>query len=209
MITLDSPVTTVLGDKATKRKRMAEGLGIETVGDLLRHFPRRYVKTGELTQVSALREGEMLTLVGEIGHGAQNIYSEALGDSGVPGPNRFVRMMSAVRWDTTSELRTSLESKLKGAVPATLAVMTAEFSGPTMEAVSGSTSSYLLESIAWSASLLSLPARLKNTAATRRSSRPLRSIAATVLVKLGVAASPAIASISPLCASSARSKAGR
>ena len=66
MITLDSPVTTVLGDKATKRKRLAEGLGIETVGDLLRHFPRRYVKTGELTRVADLREGEMLTLVGEI-----------------------------------------------------------------------------------------------------------------------------------------------
>jgi ATP-dependent DNA helicase RecG len=66
VITLDSPVTTVLGDKATKRKRMAEGLGIETVGDLLRHFPRRYVKTGELTHVAELHEGEMLTVVGEI-----------------------------------------------------------------------------------------------------------------------------------------------
>ena len=32
MITLDSPVTTVLGDKTTKRKRLAEGLGILTVG---------------------------------------------------------------------------------------------------------------------------------------------------------------------------------
>ncbi|HEU5242286.1 MAG TPA: DEAD/DEAH box helicase, partial [Ornithinibacter sp.] len=66
MITLDSPVTTVLGDKATKRKRLAEGLGIETVGDLLRHFPRRYVKTGELTHVADLQPGEMITVVGEI-----------------------------------------------------------------------------------------------------------------------------------------------
>jgi len=66
VITLDSPVTTVLGDKATKRKRLAEGLGIETVGDLLRHFPRRYVKTGELTHVADLQPGEMITVVGEI-----------------------------------------------------------------------------------------------------------------------------------------------
>ena len=41
MIDLDSPLTTVVGDKATKRKRMAEGLGLHTVGDLLRHFPGR------------------------------------------------------------------------------------------------------------------------------------------------------------------------
>ena len=76
MITLDSPVTTVLGDKATKRKRMAEGLGIETVGDLLRHFPRRYVKTGELTQVADLREGEMLTVVGEIVRSELKTYQD-------------------------------------------------------------------------------------------------------------------------------------
>jgi ATP-dependent DNA helicase RecG len=74
VITLDSPVTTVLGDKTTKRKRMAEGLGIETVGDLLRHFPRRYVKTGELTRVEDLREGEMLTVVGEIIHSEVKQY---------------------------------------------------------------------------------------------------------------------------------------
>ena len=66
MITLDSPLTAVVGDKATKRKRMAEGLGLHTVGDLLRHFPRRYVKAGELTQVQDLHVGEMLTVVGEI-----------------------------------------------------------------------------------------------------------------------------------------------
>jgi ATP-dependent DNA helicase RecG len=76
VITLDSPVTTVLGDKATKRKRMAEGLGIHTVGDLLRHFPRRYVKTGELTHVAELREGEMLTVVGEITHSDLKSYQD-------------------------------------------------------------------------------------------------------------------------------------
>ena len=35
MITIDSPLTAVVGDKATKRKRMSEGLGIHTVGELV------------------------------------------------------------------------------------------------------------------------------------------------------------------------------
>ncbi|MBB6626592.1 ATP-dependent DNA helicase RecG [Nocardioides sp. KIGAM211] len=66
MIDLQSPVATVLGAKEAKRKRLADGLGIHTVGDLLHHFPRRYVRTGELTRVSELEHGQMLTLVGEI-----------------------------------------------------------------------------------------------------------------------------------------------
>ena len=67
MITLDSPVETVLGDARPKLvKAVTEGLGLRTVGDLLRHFPRRYVKTGELTEVEGLHEGEMLVVVGRI-----------------------------------------------------------------------------------------------------------------------------------------------
>ncbi len=76
MIDLDSPLTTVVGDKATKRKRMAEGLGLQTVGDLLRHFPRRYVKAGELTRVADLHPGEMLTVVGEIVESDLNTYQD-------------------------------------------------------------------------------------------------------------------------------------
>ncbi|MGI8522075.1 MAG: ATP-dependent DNA helicase RecG [Nocardioides sp.] len=67
MISLDSPVATVLGAlKPAKGKKIVEGLGLHTVDDLLRHFPRRYVKTGELTRVESLTSGEMLTVVGEI-----------------------------------------------------------------------------------------------------------------------------------------------
>ena len=67
MISLDSPVATVLGaQKPAKVKKITEGLGIRTVGDLLFHFPRRYVRTGELTKVTDLHSGEMLTVVGEI-----------------------------------------------------------------------------------------------------------------------------------------------
>ncbi len=68
MISLDSPVASVLGaqTKQGKAKKITEGLGLRTVGDLLHHFPRRYVRTGELTKVTELHAGEMLTVVGEI-----------------------------------------------------------------------------------------------------------------------------------------------
>ena len=71
MISLDSPVVAVLGDRAAKQsqakhKAIIEGLGLRTVGDLLRHFPRRYLETGELTRVDDLAEGQMLIVVGEI-----------------------------------------------------------------------------------------------------------------------------------------------
>jgi ATP-dependent DNA helicase RecG len=76
VITVDSPLTVVVGDQATKRKRMAEGLGLHTVGDLLRHFPRRYVKAGELTRVADLHEGEVLTVVGEIARSELKQYRD-------------------------------------------------------------------------------------------------------------------------------------
>ena len=76
MIDLDSPVATVLGAQAKqgKAKRITDGLGLRTVGDLLFHFPRRYVRTGELTKVTDLRSGEMLTVVGEIVESTVNTY---------------------------------------------------------------------------------------------------------------------------------------
>lgn len=62
-----SSVTAVLGATTpAKRKRFIEGLGIETVGDLLRHFPRRYLETGSLTRIDNLRIGQLLCVVGEI-----------------------------------------------------------------------------------------------------------------------------------------------
>src|ERR687889_842797 len=71
MITLDSPVASVLGAQTTrsKAKAISDKLGLRTVGDLLYHFPRRYVPTAELTRVTALGGGKMLTVVGEMGEG--------------------------------------------------------------------------------------------------------------------------------------------
>jgi ATP-dependent DNA helicase RecG len=78
MISLDSPVASVLGaqTKQGKAAKITDGLGLRTVGDLLHHFPRRYVPTGELTKVAELHEGEMLTVVGEITESEVHSYQD-------------------------------------------------------------------------------------------------------------------------------------
>ena len=76
MIDLDSPVVAVLGDHKKKREAIADRLGLRTVGDLLHHFPRRYVKTGELTRIDELHEGEVLTVVGQIAASRLNTYRD-------------------------------------------------------------------------------------------------------------------------------------
>lgn len=65
-ITPDSPVAAVFGNHHKKRKLAEEGLGLHTVGDLLRHFPRRYVEATELSEVATPAVGDQLTIVGEV-----------------------------------------------------------------------------------------------------------------------------------------------
>ncbi|HCB03005.1 MAG TPA: ATP-dependent DNA helicase RecG [Nocardioides bacterium] len=81
MITLDSPVESVLGAaKGNKAKARLEGisqrLGIRTVGELLRHFPRRYLETGSLSALDELKEGQLLTVVGEISSSQSRTYRD-------------------------------------------------------------------------------------------------------------------------------------
>ncbi len=65
-ITLESPLATLFGRSHQKRKAVEDGLGLRTVGDLLWHFPRRYLATGELSEVTGLAEGQQLAVVGEV-----------------------------------------------------------------------------------------------------------------------------------------------
>ncbi len=57
-------LTKVVGDRTAKV--LAEELGLETLEDLLRHYPRRYVVRGELTDIEALVEGEEVTIMARI-----------------------------------------------------------------------------------------------------------------------------------------------
>ncbi|MEY4647861.1 MAG: hypothetical protein RL009_277 [Actinomycetota bacterium] len=54
----------VLGDRTAKS--FARHLGLETVADLLLHYPRRYSSRGELTPISDLPIGEMVSIVADI-----------------------------------------------------------------------------------------------------------------------------------------------
>ncbi|GAA2067717.1 ATP-dependent DNA helicase RecG [Williamsia deligens] len=59
----DSPAV-VVGDALAQR--LSEELGVQTVGELLRYTPMRYVRRGESSGASLPEKGEWLTLVGTV-----------------------------------------------------------------------------------------------------------------------------------------------
>jgi ATP-dependent DNA helicase RecG len=61
---LDTKLVDVIGDRTAKV--VASELGYITVGDFLHHYPRRYVKRGELTNIAELREGEEATVLAKV-----------------------------------------------------------------------------------------------------------------------------------------------
>ena len=54
----------MLGEKTAKA--FARQLDVKTTDELLQHYPRRYLKRGELTRIADLPVGEIATVVGEI-----------------------------------------------------------------------------------------------------------------------------------------------
>jgi ATP-dependent DNA helicase RecG len=60
MAILEDPLRLVVGDKAAKP--LGRALDLHTVGDLLRHYPRRYETRGELTDLASLHDGEHVTV---------------------------------------------------------------------------------------------------------------------------------------------------
>lgn len=64
MATLDSKLVGVLGDRTTKVLR--DLYGYQTIGDLLHHYPRRYLVRGELSNISELNEGDEVTILAEV-----------------------------------------------------------------------------------------------------------------------------------------------
>jgi ATP-dependent DNA helicase RecG len=63
-VDLDTPLLGLLGKKATDA--FATKLGLHTVGDLVRHYPRRYVDRGALTEMGGLALGEHVTVLAEV-----------------------------------------------------------------------------------------------------------------------------------------------
>ena len=64
VVDLQSPLVRLVGDKTAKP--FETKLGIRTAEDLLRHYPRRYARRGELTDLSALRVGEEVTVLARV-----------------------------------------------------------------------------------------------------------------------------------------------
>ena len=64
MATLDSKLVGVLGDRTTKV--LNDLFGYLTVGDLLHHYPRRYLVRGELSNIAELNEGDEVTILAEV-----------------------------------------------------------------------------------------------------------------------------------------------
>jgi ATP-dependent DNA helicase RecG len=69
MATFDSKLSGVLGDKTAKAFK--EIFGYTTVGDLLNHFPRRYLVRGELSNIAELKEGDEATILAQV-HSVQS-----------------------------------------------------------------------------------------------------------------------------------------
>ncbi|MGW6913023.1 ATP-dependent DNA helicase RecG [Kitasatospora sp. NPDC054939] len=61
---LDLPLTKLVGDRTAKV--LADSLKLRTVGDLLHHYPRRYVERGRLTSLDDLETDEHVTVLARI-----------------------------------------------------------------------------------------------------------------------------------------------
>ncbi len=64
MATLENKVSAVVGDRTAKVLHTT--FSIKTIGDLMRHYPRRYMARGELSDISALREGDETTILAQV-----------------------------------------------------------------------------------------------------------------------------------------------
>jgi ATP-dependent DNA helicase RecG len=61
---LDETLKRALGPRTGAA--LEKGLGLRTVGDLISHYPRRYIRRGELTELSHLPVDENVTIVAEV-----------------------------------------------------------------------------------------------------------------------------------------------
>ena len=64
MAQLENKVSAVVGDRTAKV--LETTFGIKSIGDLMRHYPRRYMVRGELSDISALNEGDETTILAQV-----------------------------------------------------------------------------------------------------------------------------------------------
>ena len=64
MAQLENKVSAVVGDRTAKV--LETTFGIKSIGDLMRHYPRRYMVRGELSDISGLHEGDETTILAQV-----------------------------------------------------------------------------------------------------------------------------------------------
>ena len=64
MAQLENKVSAVVGDRTAKV--LESTFGIKSIGDLMRHYPRRYMVRGELSDISELHEGDETTILAQV-----------------------------------------------------------------------------------------------------------------------------------------------
>ncbi|KOX12746.1 ATP-dependent DNA helicase [Saccharothrix sp. NRRL B-16348] len=91
MTTFDEKLVSVLGKKSADA--LEAGLGLSTVGELLRHYPRRYDERGKLTEIAGLELGEHVTVQARVKSARQRRMKSRSGE-----------LLEAVITDGTSDL---------------------------------------------------------------------------------------------------------
>jgi ATP-dependent DNA helicase RecG len=92
MTTFDEKLVSVLGKKSADA--LEAGLGLLTIGDLLRHYPRRYDERGKLTDIASLELGEHVTVQAKVKKAAKRSMQKRRGS-----------MLEATITDGTSDLQ--------------------------------------------------------------------------------------------------------
>jgi ATP-dependent DNA helicase RecG len=69
----DSKLASVAGKHAAKIEKV---FGYRTVGELLRHYPRRYVPKGSLSDLESLVEGDHVTVIAEVVSARRHTYRD-------------------------------------------------------------------------------------------------------------------------------------
>jgi ATP-dependent DNA helicase RecG len=64
MAQLENKVSAVVGERTAKV--LESTFGIKSIGDLMRHYPRRYMVRGELSDISELHEGDETTILAQV-----------------------------------------------------------------------------------------------------------------------------------------------
>ena len=79
---LYAPLSSVLGDRTAKE---FAALRIQTVGDLLRHIPRRYLSGTELTDLATLVEGDHVAVMAKVSNIERHSARPSAGRKPAPG----------------------------------------------------------------------------------------------------------------------------